>query len=304
VNVDLPDAVRRKAEVAGADKWLADLPELVAALERDWAITVGPTFAAATEAYVAQAVSAHGEPAVLKVLVPRAGDVAANEATVLRLAGGNGCVRLLRDDLDRGALLLERLGRSMYELKLPIRRRHEVLCDVAARVWRPAPDCGLPTGADKAQWLIDFIGATWKALARPCSERTVEHALECAARRITAHDDERARLVHGDVQQWNTLEAKDGFALVDPDGLLADPEYDLGIIMREDPIELMRDGPHERARWLAERTALDAKRIWEWGVIERLATGLLAISIGLQPIGDQMVRAAEAIADRAGRDIG
>jgi len=34
------------------------------------------------------------------------------------------------------------------------------------------------------------------------------------------------------VHQWNTLEAPEGFALVDPDGLLAEPEYDLGIIMR------------------------------------------------------------------------
>jgi hypothetical protein len=30
-------------------------------------------------------------------------------------------------------------------------------------------------------------------------------------------------------------EADDDFKLVDPDGLLAEPEYDLGIVMREDP---------------------------------------------------------------------
>ncbi len=101
---------------------------------------------------------------------------------------------------------------------------------------------------------------------------------------------------HGDVHQWNTLESADGFSLVDPDGLLAEPEYDLGIIMREDPIELLRDGPYQRAHWLAARTGLDATAVWEWGVIERLSTGLLLTSIGLQPIGAQMVSAAEAIA--------
>jgi streptomycin 6-kinase len=45
--------------------------------------------------------------------------------------------------------------------------------------------------------------------------------------------------VHGDVHQWNALEApadvEQGFKLVDPDGLLAEAEYDLGVIMREDP---------------------------------------------------------------------
>src|SRR5690349_9381669 len=43
-----------------------------------------------------------------------------SEATALRLAGGEGCPVLYRYDPDRGALLMERLGRSMYELGLPL----------------------------------------------------------------------------------------------------------------------------------------------------------------------------------------
>lgn len=294
--IDVPEVVRRKARKVGAEKWLDDLPDLVANLERDWLIRVGTPFEDATEAYVAAATDANGTPVVIKVLVPRAGDAAVNEITALRLAGGDGCVRLLNHDVERGALLLERLGRSLHELNLPVHRRHEILCDVAGRVWRPAPDSGLPTGVDKGLWLTEFITTTWESLGRPCSIQAVDHALACAGRRVNAHDDERARLVHGDVHEWNTLESAGGFALVDPDGLLADPEYDLGIIMREDPVELLRDGPHERAHWLAARTGCDAVAIWEWGVVERLSTGLLATSIGLQPVGGQMVRAAEVIA--------
>jgi streptomycin 6-kinase len=53
-------------------------------------------------------------------------------------------------------------------------------------------------------------------------------ALSCAELRVAAHDDERAVLVHGDVHEWNALQAPGGgFRLVDPDGLLAEPEYDL-----------------------------------------------------------------------------
>ena len=115
----------------------------------------------------------------------------------------------------------------------------------------PAPDCGLPTGAEKGRWLVDFIEATWEALDHPCSERAVDHALACAERRDRRPRDERAVLVHGDVHQWNALEAADGFKLVDPDGLLAEPEYDLGVLMREDPLELMAGDPARRARWLA-----------------------------------------------------
>ncbi|HKF18971.1 MAG TPA: aminoglycoside phosphotransferase family protein [Candidatus Dormibacteraeota bacterium] len=292
----VPVVVRNKAVACGASQWLDELPALVAGLEREWSIAVGRPYDDATEAFVAEAALADGTPAVLKLLVPRAGDAARNEIMVLRLANGEGCVRLLRDDEARGALLLERLGRSLRELALPIGQRHEVLCSTAARVWRPAPGCGLPTGADKGRWLVDSITVMWEELDRPCSERAVEYALACAARRIAAHDDDRAVLVHGDVHEWNALEAGDGFKLVDPDGLLAEAEYDMGILMREDPLELLDGDGHERAHWLAARSDLDATAIWEWGV-ERVSTGLLCTKIDLQPVGREMLAIADRVAE-------
>ena len=294
----VPAVVRSKALAAGAEGWPAELPALIADLEREWSITVGDPFTEGTEAYVAAATQADGTPAVLKLVIPRAGDAAANEITALRLAAGDGCVRLLRADAARGALLLERLGRPLVDLGVPIVRRHEILVATAARVWRPAPGCGLPSGADKGRWLVDHVTKAWAALDGPCSERALEHAVACAERRIAAHDDERAVLVHGDIHQWNALEAPDtgGFKLVDPDGLLADAAYDLGVIMREDPLEHMAGDPHERSRWLARRTGLDETAIWEWGVVERVSTGLLGTAVGLQPVAGQMLAAADAIA--------
>ncbi|CAN5825907.1 hypothetical protein BH24ACT3_BH24ACT3_00390 [soil metagenome] len=298
--IGVPAVVRNKALAVGATRWLDDLPSLIASLEREWSITVGRPFEYSTEAFVAEAALADGTPAVLKLLVPRAADAAGNEVTVLRLTNGEGCVRLLRDDAARGALLLERLGRSMYELGLSIGRRLEILCSTAVRLWRPAPGCGLPTGAEKGRWLIDLISETWDELDRPCAERAVDHALACAARRIAAHEDERAVLVHGDVHQWNALEAVGGFKLVDPDGLLAEAEYDLGILMREDPLELVDGDPHERARWLARRTGLDATAIWEWGAVERVSTGLLGTKVDLQPAGREMLTVADRVARAPG----
>jgi streptomycin 6-kinase len=294
MGITAPDPVRAKARLAGAETWLAGLPALVAELEREWSITVGRPYADATEAYVAEAILADGAPAVLKLLVPRASNAAAHEITVLRLAGGAGCVRLLRDDADRGALLLERLGPALVDAGLPIGRRLEILSDLASNVWRPAPEAGLPTGAEKGRWLIDYITRT----DGPCAERTIAHAVACAERRIAAHDDERAVLVHGDVHQWNTLRASDGWKLVDPDGLVAEAEYDLGVLMREDPVELMAGDPWDRAHWLAARTGTDATAIWEWGVVERVSTGLLLDSLGM-PIGADMLAAADELSRRA-----
>ncbi|GAA3452982.1 aminoglycoside phosphotransferase family protein [Dactylosporangium matsuzakiense] len=295
---DVPEVVRRKAVAAGAQDWLDRLPELIASLERDWELRLGAVYQGGTEALVLAADLSDGTPAVLKLLIRRPGDHARHEATVLRLAGGSGCARLLRADLGRSALLLERLGPALSDLAVPLPQRLAVLTDLAAQVWRPAPDAGLPTGRRKARWLAEFIAATWERTGRPCPERTVAHALDCCARRAAAHDDERAVLVHGDVHQWNALRAPDGtFRLIDPDGLLAEAEYDLGVLMREDPEDLLSAAdPRERSRWLARRTGRDEQAIWEWGNAERVSTGLLLTEIGLEPVAGDMLAAATRIA--------
>lgn len=288
--------VREKARIAGAEPWIDGIDDLVAALCREWRLTPGPVLTGGTEALVLAVVTAEGDDAVLKLLVPRAGDAARHEITVLRLADGDGCARLLAGDEDRGALLLERLGPQLAELDLPIEERLPILCAAAARLWRPAAGVDLPSGAAKGRWLVDHIRRLHGALPGACSQRAVEHALGCAERRIAAHDPARAVLVHGDVHEWNALRAGDGFKLVDPDGLLAEPEYDLGILLREDPGELLAGDPRERAASLADLTGLDPRAAWEWGVVERVSTGLLCAQLGLQPVGDLMLEAADRIA--------
>lgn len=160
-------------------------------------------------------------------------------------------------------LLLERLGRPLNLLGWSQRAREEVLCATAMRVWRRVTDSGLPNGADKGRQLSDFIATKWTELNRPCAKGTIDYALRCAAERVAAHDDSRAVLVHGDVHQWNLLEAGNGFTLVDPDGLIVEPEYDLGVMMREDTVELIAEGPWVRARRLARRCGLDVQAIWQ-----------------------------------------
>jgi len=254
MNVRVPDVVANAAAACGAGGWLRDLPGLIAELEAEWPVSVGRPFPHSSEAFVAEASLADGTPAVLKLLIPQDGAAGRHEITMLRLVGGRGCVGLLRDDAARGALLLERLGPSLYELGHPLAERLEILVTAAA--------------------------------------------LACAARRIAAHDDERAVLVHGDVHQLNALQVpgRDTFKLVDPNGLLAEAECDLGVMMRNDPIELLDGGPWARAHWLAERCGLDATAIWEWGVVERVTSGLRCTRINLQPLGRHMLKVADRLA--------
>jgi streptomycin 6-kinase len=295
VNLDIPDEVRRKVLADGNPTWLDELPSVVGSLVQDWSLTLGNAFHGGHSAFVVAATLADGTAAVLKVGVPGAWRELGSEAAVLRLADGEGCARLLRDDLDRGALLLERLGASMYDVVPDPAARHDTLCDVAARLWRPVvPDVDLPTGADKAIEYAHLLPRLWEETGRACSRATVEDALACMERRRRAHDDRGAVLVHGDVHDMNALQAADGmFKLVDPGGLWAEPACDLGTIVRCNPDS--GDDLRARTERLAVRSGVDETAIWEWGTIYRVTSGLYCRTIGFQPFGDLLLAEADRL---------
>jgi streptomycin 6-kinase len=98
-------------------------------------ITIGSSFAGGHAALVVEVTLVDGTPAVLKIGVP--GRDVGPEAMVLRLANGAGCAKLLAEDVSRQALLMERLGAQMYDIVADPVSRHNLLCEVAVRLWRP-----------------------------------------------------------------------------------------------------------------------------------------------------------------------
>jgi streptomycin 6-kinase len=289
--IEVPEAVRVTARSHGelGRQWLLDLPAIVGELERRWNVTIGSTFSGGTAAWVAEATMPDGGRAVVKIAMPATidGD-GAFERSVLTfgLAAGRGCARLLAHDSELSALLIERLGRNVDELRLPVERQLEIICETVRQMWVRVPaETRLPTGAEKAVWLAEFIATAWEALDRPCSARAVDTALRFAAERAAAFDAASSVLVHGDAHSWNTLEAGDGtFKLVDPEGLVSEPAHDLAVPMRELNRELL-DGDalrlgRERASLLSRLTGVDEHAIWQWGFVERVSSGLYTMQQG------------------------
>lgn len=297
-------AVETKARLVGATGWLEALPRLVAELEELWSLELESVYPDGTEALVAAVHLEDGGEAVLKVVLPQRGDPAGAEISFLELAAGRGCAELFRADRERGALLLEKLGPSLSELGRPFLERDEILVATASQIWRPVEQGTFTDGATKGASLSSDIERRYAELDRPVSGAALQQALACAERRIAAHRPERSFLVHGDVHQWNALRAADGFKLVDPDGLAMEREYDLGTIMREDPLEMIEGDPTKRAVRLASLAGgLDPVAIWEWSCVERLSTGLLLLQIGMEEIGRDMLAVVERIA-REGYELG
>ena len=293
MSLDIPDQLRKTVIADGNESWLDELPGVVDSLAQAWSLVIGSSFAGGHVALVVGATMGDGNPAVLKIGVP--GRDVRHEAMVLRLSNGAGCAKLLNEDLSRQALLLERLGAPMYDIVADPVSRHNLLCELAVRLWRPiGPDTDLPTGATLAEQCADQLPRLWEQAGRPCSPATVADALECMNRRRVAHDDRSSVLVHGDIHELNALQATDGsYKLIDPAGLRAEPACDLGTIVRCNPD--LGDDLRARTEQLASRTGVDATAIWEWGTIHRVVSGVYACSIGFQPFGDLLLAEADRL---------
>jgi streptomycin 6-kinase len=292
--VELSEWVRITAENAGpaGRQWVQQLPRVVEELGRAWSLWIGEVLDGGRWSFVARVGTADGGTAVLKIAIDRA--QFARQLATLAAADGRGYVRVYAGDPDRGAALLEPLGPMLATTATSVEQILDVSAAMLRDAWRlPRPAGGqVPPGTDKASTLIESIEGDWAALGRPCPRRIVTHAVELARRRVAAFDLDSCVVVHGDPHPGNALAvlaprpgAECGYVFIDPDGFLGEPAYDLGVVVRAftdevlaaaDPVGLVRG-------WcarLADATGHDPVEIWQWGLVERVSSGLYLMRAG------------------------
>ena len=187
--------------------------------------------------------------------------------------------------------MLERLGSPLEHEHRDPEVEIKVLCDCMAKSWLPltaneASEWGLMSGAEKAQWHIDFLTQQVNDPSNVCPMRTIEMAIAYARSRKNAHSPNSAVLIHGDAHSLNTLLDKEGaYKFIDPDGLFAERACDLSIPMREYNESLL-DGDVKvnalrRCERLSQATNVEPQGIWEWGFVERVSTAFVLADVGM-----------------------
>jgi streptomycin 6-kinase len=306
--IEVPALIRQRAMQSGerGQRWLAELPDLIAELARQWSVILGPMLPGGNAALVIWARTAGGGDAVLEVAIPDPSF--ADQVRTIAAARGRGYVGLLAHDLSRHAMLQEALGPAMAGLGLSPERAIALLCRTLTQAWTvPRPEgATVAVEQEKAAQLGRMVTRLWDALGRPCSQRVVALALRFARRRAAAFDLGRCVVVHGDPHPGNALRvrasragAESGFVFVDPDGFLADPTYDLGVVLRDWCPQLLAGDSSAVARrccrLLAAETGLDETAIWEWGFLERVSTGLYLRSLGATDLARPFLDTAERL---------
>jgi streptomycin 6-kinase len=305
---EIPTWVRQKAEHRGEPgvTWLRALPSIIDELESKWSMVVGAPFLGSTEGYVAPAITSGGDEVVLKVAISSADFV--EKVEVLRTAGGFGYVELLAYDVSCCAMLQERLGDALLDVGFAPERQIEVLCAMLSRAWRVLPRTPVDLDASqfKALQLAEMIERLSRELDHGLSPRAVDRALWYAERRRVAADPTRCVVVHGDPHPGNALRvrnprpgAESGFVFVDPDGFAAEPEYDLGVVLRDWSSELLSGDAssiaHRFCGLLSGHSGLDEEAIWQWGFVERVSTGLYLLSFGARELAQPFLDTAELL---------
>lgn len=307
----LPPLVVSRAKSAGAagEIWLANLDRMISEVEKMWNISVGEALYGGTHAFVAYADGRNGEKYALKVDLPEnLGGEFADSIAVLEMADGHGYAKLYAYDLERKACLLERLGKPVNVLGYSVFEQLRLICCALQKAWKiPAVNTGFSGGRESVAWFRQFIRETWEKLEQPCSRRVIEQAFSYLQSREDAMNPAEFVLLHGDAHGGNTLKelSGDGCKLIDPDGIIYEKAYDLGVLMREWVEEYEQDplkNGKERCGYLSRLTGVPEKAIWEWGYLQTVSTAFVLLQIGQEETGRKMLHVAECWSGAAETD--
>jgi streptomycin 6-kinase len=298
----VPPALARTAVAAWGrrgERWLAALPGTLAALANDWGLELGEPFELSHHWVCGARVG--GVRAVLKMGPPGATHLAA-EAAALSAWGGAGAVRLLRSDVGRGALLLERAEPGTAATALVPDADEQATAAAVAVLRRlhatPPPTEGVPALGAR---LHAFEGHLERfAGDDPLPRALVDRARGVAAELLASSPGDR--LLHGDLHHDNVLRAtRERWLAIDPHGVVGDPGYDAGAwLYNPDPPrreEHLLSLVPARLEQLADGLRQPLDRLAAWGFVQAVLSAVWSAQDG-EPSQDRSLDVAALLTPR------
>ncbi len=214
--------------------WLERLPELIRECETQWHMEVLAHFPNLTYNFVAPARLKDGSLAVFKLGVPR--DELASEMRALQTWKGDGAVRLLKDDIEKGAMLLEKLepGTSFWHIKDDV-LASTTCANLLLKLWSKKADLSPFRPLESWSRELAKYAETFTASSSPIPYHFIDRAM---ALREDLLQEKDVVLLHGDLHHDNMLSSNRApFLAIDPKGVAGPRGYDVGSFFMnpEDP---------------------------------------------------------------------
>ncbi len=247
------------------------------------------------------ALGSRDEQRLVVKVVERPGDEW-NSGAILHAFGGRGMVRVL--DYVDGAMLLERLDPGSPLVGIVLAGRDEEATDIMANVIKRMTPDSPPPGTPSALELAKAFGQYRESGNRQIPMELVAHAEEAYCE--LAASQRNTKLLHGDLQHYNVLlDSKRGWLAIDPKGIVAEMEYEIGASLRN-PYEVphILTSPRVIERRIAQYTAalgLDGYRVLKWGFSQAVLSAIWSVEDGDSvPPDSAPITLARAIAPMLG----
>jgi len=246
------------------------VPSNIAELAARWSLCVdsltpfAPEFRL-PENFVADASLTDGTRVVLKVTGYH--EELSNEVAALRLWNGNAAARLLDADLQRHAILLERVqpGLMLAELSLDDDDAVSITADVLRQLWIPR-SAGLRS---LESWCAAYERNRAALSAGVDGFPKALFARADALRRDLLESTVDPVALHGDMHHYNVLQSdRAGWLAIDPKGLFGDRHFDVCQFLRNPHHRLVTAAENRRRLdRFSELLGLDRRRLSEWALV-------------------------------------
>lgn len=208
--------------------WFEQLPTAIAELEDRWSLTVKKPFAGIEYNFVAPAIMKDGSDVVVKISPPYERLEIHCEAKYLRTRNGESVIKLLAEDRERHAILIERAlpGVALFEeFKNDPAAIIQPAIEALRSILRPPPDDIIDVDT-LDHWFNNFRRYSKTDFPKEYAEKAFE-----IYERLSVQPG-RTFYLHGDFHPGNIVTAKrEPYLVIDPKGIVGHVGYDIAVFL-------------------------------------------------------------------------
>lgn len=243
--------------------WIEDLPTTIKVLSDQWALKNITPVENMSYNYVAKAIRSDDQPIVFKIGFDKKAIV--DEKQALTYFDGNAAIRLLDYDERYSALLLDQAipGVTLKSL-YPTQEEFVIDCyvDTVKRLLSKSIK-----STYSFRYIKDWLEALDKAQPNLIPNDLLQRAIGLKNTLLSTMTKEF--VLHGDLHHDNILQNNDMWIVIDPKGIVGEPEFEIAAFDFISIDEIKTDNEvrklfDRRLNLIAEKTNLSAERIKDW----------------------------------------
>jgi streptomycin 6-kinase len=245
-------------------EWLGDLPDIIRGYEQKWGIAVLSPFNLSYN-YVAPAELTDGTNVILKISYPGNKEFR-DEIEALKFFNGNGAINILRENITNGVVLLEKAEPGTPIRDIADNKAIPIVAGVIRQLHKPIKTHTSHPFPTLADWAKAFERYTDGPIPRQLFDKAEGIFKEYL------HDKKDVVLLHGDLHNDNILLSRRGWLIIDPKGVVGEPEFETTAFLRNPYYDLPKDSNYKKAEinriiQFAEELGFDRRRILNWAFV-------------------------------------